>query len=235
MLTGILRAVGEPLDVSRIYKHTREDVLWKNAFQPWRRSPLWLCLRVALQTSLVCHDDEEPHLRYKSFMLFFMAQVLRDALKASLPSDVLFIMKAKVSGRSLKLGEIEATPWLLDVETVVKAAQQELLRRWMSVEKHRDPFGTQQHWPPSQLLFHQDTKLTLSSLRPYLAKVRARSGSQSTFHNFTPDCGRRISQCSSSLRDVNLWRGVEGSELRLQLADLELWVQDSLKDGWGQT
>ena len=51
MLTGLLRAIGQPHDVPRIYKHTRDDVLWKDAFKPWRRCPLWLILRVALQTS----------------------------------------------------------------------------------------------------------------------------------------------------------------------------------------
>ena len=28
MLTGILRGIGQPLDVLRIYKRTRDDVLW---------------------------------------------------------------------------------------------------------------------------------------------------------------------------------------------------------------
>jgi len=85
MLTGILRAIGQPLDVHRIYKHTRDDVLWKDALKPWRRSPLWLFLRVALQTSLMRKDDEEPHVRYKSFMLFFLTHVLEGALKAATP------------------------------------------------------------------------------------------------------------------------------------------------------
>jgi len=46
MLTGILRAVGQPRNVSRIHKHTRDHVLWKDTLKPWRRSALWLFLRV---------------------------------------------------------------------------------------------------------------------------------------------------------------------------------------------
>lgn len=105
LLMGILRAVGRPLDnVERIYKHTREDVMWKDALKPWRRSPLWLFLRVALQTSLMqIKGEEQSHERYKFFMLFFMANVLDYALKASLPSDMLFFMKAKICHRALKL------------------------------------------------------------------------------------------------------------------------------------
>ena len=40
MLIGILRAMGEPHDVHRIYKHKRDDVLWKDTLKPWRRCPL---------------------------------------------------------------------------------------------------------------------------------------------------------------------------------------------------
>lgn len=82
LLTGILRAVGKPwLEIDRIYKHTREDILWKSALKPWRRSPLWLFLRVALQTSMMqIKEEKQLHVRYKSFMLFFMAHVLERAL-----------------------------------------------------------------------------------------------------------------------------------------------------------
>jgi hypothetical protein len=31
MLTGILRGVGQPVDVARIHKRTRDDVVWHNA------------------------------------------------------------------------------------------------------------------------------------------------------------------------------------------------------------
>jgi hypothetical protein len=94
MLTGILRSMGHPADVSRIHKRTRDDVLWKDALKPWRRSSLWLLLRVALQTSLIVgHEDHRP---YKSFMVFFMARILERALQAAVPSDTLFVITTKI-------------------------------------------------------------------------------------------------------------------------------------------
>ncbi len=48
-------------------------------------------------------DDEESHMQYKSFILFFLTHVLKDVLKASLSSDVLFVMTAEISRRALKL------------------------------------------------------------------------------------------------------------------------------------
>ena len=232
MLTGILRAVGEPFDCPRIYKHIRDDVLWKDALKPWRRSPLWLFLRVVLQTSLMRNDEkEEQHVRYKSFMLFFMAHVLQGALNASLPSDLLFIMTAKISRRGLKLGAVERTAWLQQVETVMGGVQQELARRWNSLEANADPQRTQRSWIPSQLSFFHDTKLTLSKLGPYLAEVAARTASPSTHHRFTSaDCCLRISQSSSYLPDLSLLIRTDKAELRLYLSDLEIWVQDSLPD-----
>ena len=101
MLTGILRGVGQPADISRIYKRTRDEVLWKDALKPWRRSSLWLLLRVALQTSLAV--GQEDHGPYKSFMVYFMARILKRALQAAVPSDTLFVMATKISRRALKL------------------------------------------------------------------------------------------------------------------------------------
>ncbi|MCJ1306211.1 hypothetical protein MMC08_009029, partial [Hypocenomyce scalaris] len=232
MLTGILRAVGEPFDCPRIYKHMRDDVLWKDALKPWRRSPLWLFLRVILQTSLMRNDEiEEQHVRYKSFMLFFMAHILQGALEASLPSDLLFVMTAKISRRALKLGAVDRTAWLQRIETVMGAVQQELTCRWHSLETNADPLRTQPSWIPSQLSFSHDTKLTLSKLGPYLAKVAARAASPSTRHRFTSaNCSLRFSQSSLYLPDPSLLIKMDKAEVHLYLSDLELWVQDCLPD-----
>ena len=230
MLTGLLRAIGQPHDVTRIYKHTRDDVVWKDAFKPWRRCPSWLLLRVALQTSLMQNQVEEPHVRYKSFMLFFMTQILRSALKACLSSDTIFLMTAKITRRALKLGVVDATAWLQYVATTTADAQQELRRRWVLVEKHPDLFATQGSWDPSQLSLLSDTELRLSRLRPYLAKVSARVASPPTNHPFTSDCGRRISRCSPSLPELSPFLEGNGSQVRLSLTDLELWVGNSLDD-----
>ena len=231
MLTGFQRAIGEPLNIARIYKHTRDDVLWRDVFRPWRRSPLWLFLRVALQTTLVGKkDEEEPHVRYKSFMLFFMTHISQLALQASLPSDVLFMMKAKIGRRALKLGAVDQTSWLHHTKTIIGTVQQELACRWNLLETNPDPQGTQQNWFPSQLSFLPDTMLTLSNLRPYLAKVAQRATSPSTCQRFIPGCFRRALKSSSNLPDLSFFIRMNKDELRLHLADLELWVQESLND-----
>jgi hypothetical protein len=70
LLVGILRGFGQPASVGRITKRIADEVLWEDADRPWRRLPLWLVIRVALQTSL----DRDM---YKTFMLFFHTYLLQ--------------------------------------------------------------------------------------------------------------------------------------------------------------
>lgn len=105
LLTGILRGMGCPAKVPRVQKRIADDVLWKDAFKPWRRASIWLVIRVALQTSLEREHGDRGHHFYKSFMAFMMAGILRLAVKKGLPSDLLFCMRAKASRRLYKLGE----------------------------------------------------------------------------------------------------------------------------------
>jgi hypothetical protein len=71
LLVGILRGFGQPAVVDRITKRVWDEVLWDDAYTPWRRSPLWLILRISLQTSLRVSN------MYKTFMLFFHSHLLR--------------------------------------------------------------------------------------------------------------------------------------------------------------
>ena len=226
MLTGILRGIGQSVDAARIHKRTRDDVLWDSAFKPWRRSPLWLMLRVALQTSLMT-DTDNPHKWYKSFMIFFMAYILQRALKASLPSDILFVMAAKISRRVLKIGIGDEPHWIRYVHGTIEATHLELRSRWSTIEQNKDPFGTQGAWKPSKLSFYDDTQLTVSTLRPYLGGIATRPTIPSDHGNFKSDCRPRIKQRNSTFPQLDLLT-TDGP--RLFLADLELWVQDWLGD-----
>ncbi|KAI9808002.1 MAG: hypothetical protein M1827_007764 [Pycnora praestabilis] len=227
MLTGILHGIGQPVDVARIHKRTRDDVLWNNALKPWRRSPLWLLFRVALQTSLRTEADDR-HRQYKLFMIFFMTRILQQSLQAPLPSDILFVMAAKISRRILKLGVGDEPPWMLYVHETIEAAHLELAERWSMIEQNPDPLGTQGGWNPSELSFYRDTPLSISTLRPYLAGIATRRMTPSGHGTFTSGCHPCIKQHSSTFPQFQL---PMVDAVRLFLADLELWVQDWL-DSW---
>ncbi|ESZ91788.1 hypothetical protein SBOR_7826 [Sclerotinia borealis F-4128] len=227
MLTGILRGIGQPLDVTRIYKRTRDDVLWNKAFKPWRRSPNWLLLRVALQTSLIA-DSNDDHERYKSFMVFFMARILENALQLSLPSDILFIMAAKISRRVLKLDLRDDPPWMKYIHGIIKATHEELAKRWDELEQETDPLGSQKGWSTSQLSFETDTRLSLSNLRPYLDGIPTRPAISSHGEEYSPECTLRIDTHSSKFPQREVRRLNSGNPTHLALMDIELWVKESL-------
>ncbi|KAK0465643.1 hypothetical protein IW261DRAFT_1160704 [Armillaria novae-zelandiae] len=102
LLTGILYGQGgRAADIKRFSKRINDDVRWLNAKLPWRRSPIWLVLRVALQSSLFEGID---HLDYKTFITFFLASVLDKARAKGWRSDMLDVMKKKMCRRLAKLG-----------------------------------------------------------------------------------------------------------------------------------
>jgi hypothetical protein len=222
MLTGILRGIGRPYDTVRIHKRTRDDVLWNNALKPWRRSPCWLLLRVALQTNLAVGEDN--HTDYKSFMIFFMAQLLELALKKSLPSETLFVMAAKISRRTLKLALGDQQPGMLYIQKIVDDTHQELSKRWHAIEQSSFP-----PWKATRLSFHSDTELSAVNLKPYLDRVWSRAAVPPSTSKFTPVSPMRI-DWKTGFPDLALLKTGISYPARLSLLDIDLWVQRSLQD-----
>ncbi|KAK0342281.1 hypothetical protein LTR91_019510 [Friedmanniomyces endolithicus] len=102
-IMGFLNAVGQSAHVDTICKNTREEVLLLDARSPWRRSPVWLLLRVALQLKLPCDI-------YKEFMAFIMSSIINDHDCQKLSSDMRFSMMAKVARRVYKLATPSLSP-----------------------------------------------------------------------------------------------------------------------------
>lgn len=228
LLTGILGATGRRVDVKQIHKNTRDDVLWNDALSPWRRSPLWLLLRVAIQTS-TAQDESPVDFEYKSFMLFFMSEVLRKSLHESLPSHLIFVMTAKISCRAMKLNPSVERSWMTRVQSVVGAAHDALESRWKRIEEDPDPSGTQSSWHKLGDPTYCDTQLRLGCLRPYLAKVQERVVGRHSSTSFVPDCPTRIVQTNVTLPSIGPGRTFSAKETRLNLMDFELWVEEHLQ------
>ncbi|KAG2078005.1 hypothetical protein BDR04DRAFT_999481 [Suillus decipiens] len=101
LLTDILRAFGEPADIPRIRKRICDDALQSNATLLWRRSPIWLVVRVVLQTSL--ERTSLGRNSYKAFMASLMTDLVSKALEGDISSDLLYSMSIKISRRLVKL------------------------------------------------------------------------------------------------------------------------------------
>lgn len=225
MLTGILRAIGGPADVERIQKKIADDVLWDNARIPWRRSALWLVVRVALQTSL--KSPTHGHSQYKSFMVFFMAKVLELALEQGLASDILFVMNAKLSRRVYKAREAIPVFVLDKALGVGKQAYEVLNSRWVQTQKDHSKAPD---WNPQDLSFAQDTQLTMHNSKDYLREIMTQPYTKPDSPRYKPNEVERIRPSSHQLPQRNISDAPDVTK-EIALADLELWVQKNL-DNW---
>ncbi|KAF7977108.1 hypothetical protein HWV62_4707 [Athelia sp. TMB] len=225
LLTGILRGMGRPADIQRIQKRIAEDVLWKNAYAPWRRSPIWLIIRVALQTSL---SGEQGRTEYKSFMVFALATMLQQTLAANLPSDVFFCMRSKICRRLYKLGS--AAPKFVQgkVQEVGQATESLLQTRWKLAQT---PKTLDVPWCPQNLDILGDTVLSLRRSGDYLRGVLRGNTVHSGTNAFQPQCTPRLqgSLGFSVYGATNLSQAVK-SDPYTALADFEMSVQDFLED-----
>jgi hypothetical protein len=170
LLVGILRGCGQPAAVDRITKRIGDEILWDNAYKPWRRSPLWLTIRVSLQSSLFSTN------LYKPFMLFFHAYLLRRCVIRDFPSELLYAMRVKIARRLSKLGPAVSNHVREFVHDSFKETEALLSKRWTTFQAVGSISRALQ---PQGLDFVGDTEITLPNSYNYLTKIRLASNGPS--------------------------------------------------------
>ncbi|RAQ59819.1 hypothetical protein COH20_002093 [Aspergillus flavus] len=106
MLMTLLVAQGSQTSTSKLRKRLRDDVCWKNAYVPWRRSPLYLVIRVCIQRLLYSlHGPEIGRMYYKFLLCVIHAQLLKEVMGV-LPVESCHLLVAKLCRRLTKL-EVE--------------------------------------------------------------------------------------------------------------------------------
>ncbi|EIW76857.1 hypothetical protein CONPUDRAFT_130199 [Coniophora puteana RWD-64-598 SS2] len=230
LLTSILHGAGERAEVPQISKRIGDDVLWQDAELPWRRTPLWLVIRVSLQTTLVRITD--GHITYKSFILFLLASTLdqvRQKHFSSFSDDIIFCMSAKMSRRLLKLGSA-ASPAVTELTvSVAKDIRTALEERHASLRP--------KPLPPIDLTeddFERDTNLTLPNSRAYIEQALSPSQQADLPTPFTPSHRSRkcrfpefVGSLSTTLSNV------DDDEKLVVLTDFEAAVHDfAAVEGW---
>ena len=174
LFMGFLRSIGEPVDVTRLWKNTREEVMWLGTRLPWRRSAMWLLIRVAIQLgfsrstgSLKSSGD-----LYKKFMVFLMSHILNLSHRHSLPSDLLYAMNAKVARRLMKLHPSVNRSELNFVESAMQNTHKVIQARWLNI------IGQPEHcYNLSRIKcldFGQDVFSSLPALDEYIMSLATR-------------------------------------------------------------
>ncbi|KAL4951222.1 hypothetical protein BDW69DRAFT_42194 [Aspergillus filifer] len=227
--TAFLRPSATAVDSMQIQKNTREDVLWKSSRLPWRRSPLWLLIRVTLQLSIrrLCESKGVDKDLYKHFMLYCMSFALEHRSN-TIPDEMCYIMLAKAARRLHKLGLSHRPAWLQYVEDVIQSASSSLSENWRRII-HRDGAKSSllDEQELSTLDFERDTTCSLPDLDNWRVE-RAKRTSSSSVVNFQPQ-GHLNTQHGSQLPWLS--SSSDPDYEIFNLAAFEDWVKLDL-DNW---
>ncbi|KJA23164.1 hypothetical protein HYPSUDRAFT_54564 [Hypholoma sublateritium FD-334 SS-4] len=224
LLMAILHGMGREASVERFTKRIADEVCWKSALNPWRRSPRWLVLRVAAQRM------SESRGIYKQWMLFFHARLLQLFLDNNFSSDLLHVARVKTGRRAHKLGDT-APPLLLKmVKDVVQAVQLQLQERWS--EEQQDQ-ALSPAFVSNALATERDTKMSLDNSRAYLSEVLLPERSNGLPSPFEPTEKPRLRSLTIDTIFPDAFTRAAQADPYVALADFEDLVQDHL-DSWTQ-
>ncbi|KAG8707112.1 hypothetical protein FRC09_002025 [Ceratobasidium sp. 395] len=178
LFTGILRGFGGEVEPRRVVKRIADEVLWNKTYLPWRRSPIWLIIRVALQTSV---ND------YKSFMAYFHARLLDlGCSEEHFPDGLLSTMRSKMARRLLKIQDFVQDHVIKAAESANEKTEKVLQDRWATVQASVPQFQ------PLDLDLYRALGHSLPNSRAYLAKVLEGRSGRGTASTFSPNHHPRL-------------------------------------------
>ena len=225
-LTGVLRAVGRSADVLCVTKHVRDYVGWLRKDEKgvvWRRSSLWLLIRVAIQVSV----DRSPLGRaaYKRFMLFFICTLSTHRNNAYLSSDLLHLMSSKVLRRLTKLGS-SAPRWLSEMALKTCACLGEIFDARCKQQSARpSPFRNP---CPDELT--KVTRLSLSNSDEYIRNALVNPAHESVYTPFHPNHHRRGTIKDFLSSNGSFFKEAYCADPGVALYDVERSVEQGIDD-----
>ncbi|KAI1749778.1 hypothetical protein F4782DRAFT_533039 [Xylaria castorea] len=232
LLIGFLRSIGEAAECPVIMKNMRDDVLWDNARSPWRRSPSWLVVRVALRLGFSRKQTPtESDTVYKEAILFILSYTLTLATAQSLSSEVLFSMSAKLARRLLKIGPAVNDRVLLYVQKAMKSANAKLSERWSVIQKQDARVIAAMEL--SSLNFINDCYVTIPELDDHIEWMGVRQQEQilgsfqppSTLMVFSPHVLPRLPQRFTKDSESDAIANLEAFETWVAF-HCQQWIQD---------
>ncbi|KAF8551419.1 hypothetical protein OG21DRAFT_1487022 [Imleria badia] len=228
LLMGFLRGVDRSADIPCITKHVRDHVgrSWKldgAAKDVWRRSPLWLLIRVAIQMSVNHALGHAPY--YKHFILFFTCTLAMDESKMNLSSDLLHLMSSQIFRRLRKLGP-SVPDWLSEMALKTCTCLREVLdARWKELSDRPCPFRN-----PSQDELMRDTQLSLLHSGEFIQNALTNPGHPVVGTPFHPSHRRRGTIEDFSSSNGTFFEVAFDADPDLTLYDVERSVEQGIDD-----
>lgn len=212
LMAAFLLPLGSARDVSSIRKHTRDEVLWDDCKTPWRRSSLWLLIRVSIHLIFLRSglDPADALSLYKHFLILFAVHViskaaplLRDDKACTEWCDLVFTMKAKVARRLHKLEEPLPEPIQRAVHDVM--ADDILGQTWDTIRESEAEKSRINMAPLHSLVFEEDTAARLPRLDEFIDQISKRQRETLSLQ-FTPRCPL------PEFDDMTRWKGPGASK-----------------------
>jgi hypothetical protein len=229
-LFNVVAAVGKAVTATRITKHTREEVLWNNCKLPWRRSPMWLLVRVTLQLLFTRQSPNSPATDslYKVFVVQMLSMTLTHAQAywQMLGSGYMHVINAKMLQRLRKLETLSqlgcvVPAWFDLIQKNMEDAFACMNEKWQT-EAHNT--GTNLATADLKALRPQNAlDVQLPALDDFLAQTAARKVT-TAMSNFSPghpypSFARNAVPQTFNAADGQQW---------YRLAAVESWVENHL-------
>ncbi|PPQ64858.1 hypothetical protein CVT26_002576 [Gymnopilus dilepis] len=221
LLMMILRGLGDEADIQRFTKRVSDDVCWQGALKPWRRSGLWLIIRVAVQLMVATRDT------YKAFVIFFQMELLKLMLKKDFPSELIHVARVKTARRIYKMRQL-SRKLLTNFQTTSKTIHDHLQARWTAEQAAQSRSPTYTHDPST---IEASTSMKLTASRQYLEKVlRPQAHSRRSTLFIPPKAPRlRDVQDFSTIAGGGLAKALEADQ-HTALVDFEWLIENHLEE-----
>ncbi|KAL1599545.1 hypothetical protein SLS60_007348 [Paraconiothyrium brasiliense] len=231
-LVSVLTALGGPTTTNRIQKNTREEVIHSSTGSPWRRSPLWLLVRVVLQLEFARSIDSQPLATavYKAAIATVLAKILVQADVKKIDPELLYATSVKIARRLRKLKSmpLDLYPMFANpIRSILIGVHRRLDGVWDDILNRTDSYIDMGILPT--LHPQNDTLMQMNQLDRFLERISSRQP-QATSSTYIP-----TSECPE-FDDVELLFVFDvAGELRYsQLSIVERWVKENLSS-WLET
>ncbi|CAK7226304.1 hypothetical protein SBRCBS47491_006184 [Sporothrix bragantina] len=227
LFVNMFMAAGQQVDVRPIIKSTRDEVMWAGAHRPWRRSSMWLLLRVALQSIFTRATGN--HDLYKCFMVVYLASLARSLPIDELETDILHTIISKWQRRIAKLGDKtirENSAWMKSARTTLTSMTGLVQKRWDDIQASDQPPYDEYLSSLKSIDFEQDTFVDIPALEQYIEDLH-KTHRQNKATTFAPDASRSLPLFLAEALPV-LSDDCPEDHRHFQLLAFELWVQKHL-------
>ena len=225
MLMTILATFGKWIHVQQIKKRDRDDVLCSGDGRPWRRSSLWLLVKITIQTTLIHSVGYETGTSaYKNFVTYLLVGLLRRLHRGS--DEQQHILRAKIARRLFKL---EGTVYPFVVESASEAlnsSREAHERNWNSAIE----CDAQRSTSVTTSSIAKDTSMRLDKCTKFV-KLIMKSNAQKHCPKvpFAPSHQHLVNFLGNGLPQLPL-DGLRDEEMVYALTNVETWVMGDLFD-----